>query len=89
METLHTRKPIYTVLIAIILATIPCYTLGFIALSMHPTSPTPTSTVTPTLISTLAPTATPYVVNPETGEKGTLEPTPTQWFPPTRTPTPT
>ena len=88
MDSLRTRKPIYTILITIILATIPCYCLGFIALSLRPTA-RPVLTATPTLMSTPAPTDTPFVVGPGTTTPRPLQPTPTQWFPPTFTPTAT
>ncbi len=87
MESLRTRKPIYTVLIAIILATIPCYCLGFIALSLRTSTGRPTPSPTFTAELTLAPTETPHGVG-GTSVPRTLEPTPTQWYPPTFTPTP-
>ncbi|HNT77162.1 MAG TPA: autotransporter domain-containing protein, partial [Anaerolineae bacterium] len=89
MESKQTQKPIYRVLIAVIIATIPCYCLGFVALAMRPSSPSPTAR--PTLTATTPPkaTSTPYLVGPGTSVPlKTLQATPTQWFPPTRTPTP-
>ena len=77
-------KPVHLALIAIILLTLPCYCLGFVALtylnSVNRVDPTPVPTVvtnTPTQEYSPAPPTT------------TLGPTPTQWFPPTDTPDPT
>jgi len=90
MEKLRAQKPIYTILIAVIIATIPCYCLGFVALAIRPSplTPTPIPETTETAVPNAS--ATPYEVGPGTGTPSkTLQPTPTQWFPPTRTPTPT
>lgn len=89
MELLHNRKPIYNILIVIILATIPCYCAGFIALAVYP-RPQGAATTSPTPALSLTFTQTPYLVGPGTPQSDrTLQPTPTQWFPPTFTPTAT
>ena len=46
LERLRTEKSIYTVLVAIIIATIPCYCMGFVALAIRaPATPTVTPVV--------------------------------------------
>ena len=82
------QRTIYGLLIAIILATVPCYCLGGWALSQDfRLIPTPTATFTPTATYTpVPPTATP---RPTSTPTATLSPTPTQEPSPTITPTPT
>jgi hypothetical protein len=82
------QRTIYGLLIAVILATVPCYCLGGWALSQDfRLIPTPTVTFTPTATYTpVPPTATP---RPTSTPTATLPPTPTQEPSPTITPTPT
>ncbi|HUT18184.1 MAG TPA: hypothetical protein VM366_03415 [Anaerolineae bacterium] len=82
------QRTIYGLLIAVIVATVPCYCLGGWALSQDfRLIPTPTATFTPTATYTpVPPTATPH---PTPTPTATLPPTPTQEPSPTITPTPT
>lgn len=82
------QRTIYGLLIAVILATVPCYCLGGWALSQDfRLIPTPTPTFTPTATHTpVPPTATPTATSTPTA---TLPPTPTEEPSPTVTHTPT
>ncbi len=82
------QRTIYGLLIAIIMATVPCYCLGGWALSQDfRLIPTPTATFTPTATYTVVPpTATATATSTPTA---TLPPTPTEEPSPTITPTPT
>src|SRR5258706_4921366 len=87
------RRRTYTILTGIILLTLPCYCAGFIALSIGPGAaggeatathlPTLTGQPTGTATITPSPTASPTVGPPIE----TLPPTPSQFVPPSRTPT--
>lgn len=79
------QRTIYGVLIAIILATVPCYCIGGWALTQNWTVPVPTPTPMPSPTATVAPP----VVPPTATATATLPPTPTQEPSPTITPTPT
>src|SRR5512136_517277 len=76
------KRTVYGVLIAIILLTLPCYCLGFAALAARPGAQG--TLVLPTGITSTA------AVEPSATRLpgGTLGPTPTNWVPPTLTPTP-
>lgn len=89
------RRRTHRILIGIILATLPCYFCGIVLLVgfSGEAPPTPTATFTgipvtatpsdtPTSTPTITPTITPG------GPTLTLPATPTQFFPPTNTPTP-
>ncbi len=89
MEQERARSnPLYSVLIALIVLTIPFYCLGFVllawtnngrAMPTPGTTPTPTVGVATPVGPTLTPTASPT--------PGTVTPTATPWVPPTFTPT--
>src|SRR5512146_1833625 len=77
------------ILIAIVLATIPCYCLGGIALMLapQPGSVTPTATPTDTPTPTATGTTTPTITS-SPSPTGTVSPTPTITLTPTVTNTP-
>ena len=75
--------PTHWVLASIILLTLPCYCIGLSMLLLKPEARRPTPT--PTLAPVELPSATLIRQTAEPTE--TLLPTPTQWFPPTHTPT--
>ena len=79
-------------ILAVIIATIPCYCIGFIILSFAPDSrvtPTPTITLTSTLTSTptLSPTPLIFTSTITLTPTNTSTPTPTFTFTPTLTST--
>lgn len=77
---LSRRRTAYSMLIGIILLTLPCYIIGFVALGIAPrdrSTPTPTQ-MTPTFLVLATMT--------NTGATPTLGELPTQFVPPTRTP---
>src|SRR5262245_32389924 len=94
------RRRTYTFLTGLILLTLPCYCAGFIALALAPTpgtTPSPTNTLLATYtglppqtvtgtvtLETLTPTLT-LTASPST-PTGTFQATPTQFVPPSRTP---
>ncbi len=79
------QRTIYGLLAAVIVATVPCYVLGFWALTVD-FHPQPTPTLTPTFTLTSPPTETPtWTPVPPTDEPATATPTET----PTEMPTPT
>jgi hypothetical protein len=84
---LETRqRTIYGLLIAVILATVPCYCLGGWALSQDfRLIPTPTPTLVPTATYTAVPPT--FTPRPTSTPTATLPPTPTQEPSPTITPT--
>jgi hypothetical protein len=92
-EALGARLRTYKILIGIILLTLPCYCAGFLALTWRlPNNDlTPTPTLLPTVTSPALPSVTagiltllpPFTAGPPTR---TLEPSPTQFAPPSRTP---
>lgn len=97
------RRNVYFLLLGIILATIPCYCIGLVALATGPTQTSPTSTPTLSLFQTITPVMEPTIMvsptpsatatpSPSRTPTETLVPTPTQSFPtvvPTVTPLPT
>jgi hypothetical protein len=92
-ESLSARLRTYKILIGIILLTLPCYCAGFLALTWR--LPNKDLTPTPTLLATVTNPALPsvtagiltllpsFTAGPATK---TLEPSPTQFAPPSRTP---
>ncbi len=96
-----TKRP-RLILISIILATLPCYLLGFVALGLAPTSPIPTpipsatfflqpATITPTLYAPETPTSSPTLEIITATPTFTTTPSPTPFLPatPTQTASPT
>src|SRR3974377_1106920 len=77
------QRRLYLILIGIIALTLPCYCLGISALALAPSGRAPAAvTGTPTLQPTSGPATATLPAN------ATLEPTPTNWVPPTITDTP-
>jgi len=94
-------RPLYLVLVAIVLATLPCYCAGLIAIRRAPGEATPTPVVTPTLTASVSPalpsetpipgpTLTPSITQTLlVFTPSTATPSPTQTPVPTDTPMPT
>lgn len=81
---LSSRRTVYSILIGVILLTIPCYVIGIAALLIAQPGQADRSTTTPTatLLAPLLQTFTPLPPTPTFGE------IPTQFVPPTVTPRP-
>ncbi|HEY3290110.1 MAG TPA: hypothetical protein VGK87_08295, partial [Anaerolineae bacterium] len=73
------RRATYSVLIGIILLTLPCYILGALAMAIAPRDNVATSTPRPTATLVILATANPNAT-------ATLADVPTVFVPPTRTP---
>lgn len=86
------QKSVYLFLVALILLTLPCYCLGFLALQFSSTGPT-RPTATPTVRMTVSPTATasPTAIVPTPAASPSPSPTAsaTPTSVPSATPTPT
>ena len=82
------RRSIYSVLIGIILLTLPCYVIAAIALAIAPrdnmTQPTARTIATMTTTATFSAIVT---LTPVMSPSATLADLPTQFAPPTQTPT--